>query len=135
MHPVARWFTAYLIAAVVFGVLDALWITLVALPTYEAEIPTLLGETINAPAGAAFYLLFLVGLVHFGVRPQDRTAGLGSRVRDGALLGAVAYGTWGLTALAVIGGFSTLVAVTDLLWGAAASAVVTLVTALVLRPR
>ncbi|MFN3924095.1 MAG: DUF2177 family protein, partial [Pseudarthrobacter sp.] len=43
------------------------------------------------------------------------------------------YATWALTAFAVLKDFPAVVAVTDILWGAAACSLVTWLTATVLR--
>lgn len=132
-RPAARWLLAYGLAAVVYAAIDVLWIGFVANPQYQREIGHLLAPTMNLPAAALFYLVFVVGIVHYGVRPLDADAPLGRRVAGGALYGFFTYATWALTGLAVLDGFPALVAVTDIAWGAAVCGIVTLVTGTVLR--
>lgn len=132
-RPLRTWLLAYAVAAVVFAVIDVVWITTVANNQYQREIPHLLAPGLNLGAGAVFYLAFVVGIVHFGVRPLDPDASLRHRVGGAALFGFLSYATWALTALAVLDRFPAIVAVTDIAWGTAVCAVDTLVTVTLLR--
>ena len=130
---VKKWLLCYAVAAVVYAAADVAWIATVAGNLYQSQIGHLLAPAFNIPGAVLFYLVFVVGMVHFGVRPQDHDATRGQRVAGAALFGAVSYGTWGLTALAILDRFSALVAVTDIAWGAAVCGVVTFVTVTLLR--
>lgn len=132
-RPAARWLKAYALAAVVYAAIDVAWITAVANPQYQARIGHLLAPTVNLPAAALFYLLFVVGIVHYGVRPLDADAPVGRRVAGAALFRFFTYATWALTALAVLDRFPVMVAVTDIAWGAAVCGAVTWITVTVLR--
>ncbi|OKL52395.1 DUF2177 family protein [Buchananella hordeovulneris] len=94
MSRVSRWAVAYLGTALAFCILDGLWIGFVAQEIYSHFLPHLLANSPALAPAAVFYLGYLVGVVHLAVRPGQlrRTS---QRLRDGALLGAVAYGTWG----------------------------------------
>ncbi|BEH02768.1 MAG: DUF2177 family protein [Propionibacterium sp.] len=127
-----RWWSAYGIALAVFLVLDGVWIPLVAQPIYRSGIGPLLASQFNLVAAVVFYLGFVAGLVHFGVQP-GRDVALPVRVRDGALYGACTYGTWALTAAAVLREVPFFITITDIAWGVVASAVCTAVTTVVLR--
>ncbi|MFE8887705.1 DUF2177 family protein [Pseudarthrobacter enclensis] len=132
---VKNWLTAYAVAAVIFAVLDAVWILGVANPLYRSTIGDLLAEKTNFVAAVLFYVIFVAGMVHFGVRPQHPEATLRQRIAGAALFGFFTYATWALTGLAVLRDFPALVAVTDILWGAAACSIVTWLTAGILRRR
>jgi len=117
-----RYLAAYGAALAVFLGLDFAWLTIVARGFYAHEIgPLLLPQGRLAPA-AAFYLLYLVGVVVFVIAPAlergrwTRAAGLG------ALFGLVAYSAYDLTNLATLKGFTATLAVVDLAWGAAVTA-------------
>jgi uncharacterized membrane protein len=134
-HRVKNWLTAYAVAAVIFAVLDAVWILGVANPLYRSTIGDLLAEKTNFMAAVLFYVIFVAGMVHFGVRPQHPEATLRQRIAGAALFGFFTYATWALTGLAVLRDFPAIVALTDVLWGAAACSIVTWLTAGILRRR
>lgn len=133
MSALRRWLIAYAVAVVVFTVIDGVWISLVAARVYRDHLGPLVADPLNAPAAAVFYLGYVAGLVHFGVQPLAPDGPMGRRVVAGALFGLFTYGTWALTGLAVLRGFSTFVAVTDILWGAVLGGTVTAVATLLLR--
>lgn len=133
MSGIRRWLIAYAITLVVFTLVDGVWISLVAFGVYRAELGSLMAETFPPLAAAAFYLGYVAGLVHFGLQPQSLDVPLPRRVLAGTLFGMFTYGTWGLTALVVIKGFSAFVAVTDIAWGMALGAIVTFLSTLLLR--
>lgn len=130
-----NWLTAYVVSALIFAVLDVAWILLVANPQYQNQIGHLLAPKANLPGAVLFYAIFVAGMVHYGVRPNHPDATLRQRVTGAALFGFFTYATWALTALAVLKDFPAVVAVTDILWGAAACSAVTWLTATLLRRR
>jgi uncharacterized membrane protein len=131
--PVKKWLLAYAVAAVLFAVLDVLWITTVASRQYESQIPGLLADSPNMAGAAAFYLIYVAGMVHYGIRPNQQRATMRQRVAGGALFGFFTYATWALTGLAVLKDFPALVAVTDIAWGVAACSAVTWLAATLLK--
>ena len=130
-----NWLAAYVVSALIFAVLDVVWILLVANPLYKSQIGHLLAPKANLPGAVLFYLVFVAGMVHYGVRPNSPGATVRQRVTGAALFGFFTYATWALTGFAVLKDFTALVALTDILWGAAACSLVTWVTASVLRRR
>ena len=130
-----KWLLAYAATAVIFAVLDLAWISVVASNLYQSQIGHLIAPSPNAAGAAAFYLIFVAGMVHYGVRPNDAKATMRQRVTGAALFGFFTYATWALTGYAVLRDFTLLVAVTDILWGAAACSLVTWLTATLLRRR
>ncbi|GGI01003.1 DUF2177 family protein [Arthrobacter liuii] len=130
-----KWLTAYVVSALIFAALDMVWIMLVANPLYQSQIGGLLAPKANLPGAVLFYVVFVAGMVHYGVRPNHPGATVRQRITGAALFGFFTYATWALTGLAVLKDFTALVAVTDILWGAAACSLVTWMTATVLRGR
>lgn len=114
------WATAVVVSAVVLGVLDGLWITLVAGPLYRAELGAVVREQFLLAPALAFYVIYLLGLTHFVTLPR-RHGSAGSAARDAAFFGVVAYGTYAMTGWAVLEPFSAVVALSDLAWGAVVS--------------
>ncbi|WP_404386548.1 DUF2177 family protein [Knoellia locipacati] len=123
----------YAVAAVVFGILDGLWLGVIGRPIYDDQLGDLLAAEPNALAAVAFYAIYIVGITYFVTRPA-LAAGSGRKALvAGALLGFVAYATWDLTNLAVIEGFPASIVAVDLAWGTFATAVASLVTYAVCR--
>ena len=127
------WLLSYAVAAVVYAAIDVAWIATVAGNQYQSQIGHLLAPTVNPVGAALFYLAYVVGMVHYGVRPNAPDASLRQRVAGGALFGFFTYATWALTALAVLKGFPVWVAVTDIAWGVAVCSAVTFLTVTLLR--
>jgi len=121
----------YLVAAVVFLVLDLAWLGLVAQGLYERLLGDLLAEQPNVAAAVAFYAIFLAGLVYFVISPAVEERSLRSALFRGAAFGLVTYATWDLTSLAVIEGFPAAIVPIDMAWGAVLAAAVSTVTFLV----
>lgn len=128
-----KWLLSYAVAAVVFAAIDVAWIATVAGKQYASQIGPLLAPTVNPVGAVAFYLVYVAGVVHYGVQPHAPDAGLRQRVVGGALFGFFTYATWALTGLAVLKGFPVWVAVTDIAWGVAVCSAVTFLTVTLLR--
>ena len=120
------WIVAYVAAAVSFLALDALWLGVVAKTLYQREFGALLLDKPNMGAAAAFYVLYLVGVVVFAVKPALAAGGWSRALLQGALFGLIAYATYDLTNLATLKGFPVKVVAPDLIWGAFVSAVAAL---------
>lgn len=115
--------STYLATFFVFVVIDMVWLTLIARSTYAAEMGSLVRSQMNYQAAVAFYLLYAAGLMYFAVLPALASGSILQALLLGAGLGLVAYGTYDLTALAVINGFGTKIALIDLAWGTVLSGV------------
>ena len=109
---------AYAAAAVVFVVLDLLWLGVVARGFYHGQIGGLLRQPFNVPAAVVFYILYVGGMLFFAMAPGIAAQSLRTAALCGFLLGLLAYGTYDLTNLATLKGWTATVAVADILWGA-----------------
>lgn len=130
---VKRWLLSYAVAAMIFAGVDVVWIGTVANNQYESQIGDLLAPSVNLAGAVAFYVVYVVGIVHYGIRPSHPDATMRKRVTGAALFGFFTYATWALTALAVLKDFPVVVALTDIAWGVAVCSVVTWFTATLLR--
>lgn len=128
---------AYLVAVAIFLPLDFAWLGLVAADLYKAAIGPLLLEQPRLGIAAGFYLLYVVGLVHFAIRDAQTGAAkpVALALRDGALFGAFCYMTYDLTNLATLKGYTAALALADIAWGTVVSAVTAAATARILRRR
>jgi uncharacterized membrane protein len=111
---------AYVVAAVVFGALDALWLGWAGPNLYRPALGDLLAPTFRlAPAGI-FYLAYLAGMIWFAVRPGI-ASGLGAAALNGALLGALCYATYDFTNQATLARWPGYITLIDVCWGAFAT--------------
>jgi uncharacterized membrane protein len=113
---------AFILTLVAFGAIDAAWLKAMAQRTYAAEIGALLRDKPRIVPALLFYLMFAAGLAFFAVMPGISAKSPSAAMALGAVLGLVGYGTYNLTNLAVIRGYSTRIAAIDLMWGVTASA-------------
>lgn len=114
----------YLIAIPVFFFLDILWLGVVARDFYQDQIGHLLRSRVNWGAAAAFYLVFLAGVVTFVVLPAIERQSLQHALTYGAFFGLVTYAAYDLTNLAVARDWPLAVTVVDMAWGTALTAMV-----------
>jgi uncharacterized membrane protein len=109
---------AYVATAVAFCGLDFLWLGFVAKDYYQSQVGALLLDRPNLPVAAAFYALYVAGVVIFAVSPALETGSALRALATGALFGFFAYATYDLTNLATLRGWSAGIAMLDLAWGA-----------------
>lgn len=109
---------AYISTAVVFFALDYLWLTRIAIGFYREQIGSLMLASPNFAAAGVFYLFYVVGVVYFAVMPAVSAGSLVTAVINGALLGLLAYGTYDMTNLATLKGWSLQMSLVDMAWGA-----------------
>lgn len=114
---------AYAAAAVVFLVLDAIWLTLMADRLYRPAIGHLMLERFALAPAAAFYAIYLAGVVVFAVSPALGSGRWLTALGLGALLGLMAYATYDLTNQATLKDWSWTVTIADLCWGTFVTAV------------
>jgi uncharacterized membrane protein len=116
-----RHLVAYLAAAVVLFALDMLWLRVIAADWYQQGIGHLMAGDVNLVAGAAFYVLFPVGLLIFAIAPQAGAVWWRAAMM-GALFGFFAYATYDLTNLATLKAWPLGLSALDVMWGTIASA-------------
>jgi uncharacterized membrane protein len=121
---IRRFARIYGIAAVVFFLIDLAWIGVVAQNFYAETIGGLLRDSVNWAAALIFYALYIGGIVVFVLAPAlDNGATVRQTVLMGGLLGLFAYGTFDLTALALLDGWPVVVTLVDMVWGTVLTAV------------
>jgi len=114
---------AYLATAVVFFSMDFVWLSTATSILYRPRIGALLLDKPNMPVAAAFYLVYVIGVIVFAVLPAVEQGDWTRALWGGALLGLVAYGTYDMTNLATLTNWSVAVSIGDWIWGTVASGV------------
>ncbi len=104
-------------STVAFLAIDFAWLSLATSRFYRPRLGDLLAEQPRLGIAASFYLLYVVGVVALAVIPGLENGALTAALWRGALLGLLAYGTYDLTNLATLRGWSWEVSVVDMIWG------------------
>ncbi len=108
---------AYVATAVVFLVVDLVWLTQIARQFYASMLGDLLLEQPNVGIAVGFYLVYVLGIIIFAVAPALKTGELQTALIYGCLFGFFAYATYDLTNLATLKGWPVMMAVVDIAWG------------------
>lgn len=109
---------AYLAVLAAFLVIDGLWISGFLFAFYQQEIGGLLAAEPNMAAASVFYLAYAGGIVLLAVQPALRGQAWAIAAQNGAVLGALAYGTYTVTNYAVLEGWTLALVFSDIAWGA-----------------
>ena len=117
-----KWLIGYGAAALVFGALDACWLSCAGSRIYRPVLGDLLAPDFRGGPAAVFYLIYLGGMVWFAVRP-GLADGLATAALNAALLGGLCYATYDLTNQATLARWSTWLSVADIVWGSFATTV------------
>ncbi len=108
---------AYVTAALVMGGLDYLWLSNTSGPIYHRALGAVMAENPNMTAAVAFYLIYILGIMIFAVRPALASGDWRTAAVFGALFGFFAYATYDLTNLATLKVWSLKVSLIDMAWG------------------
>jgi uncharacterized membrane protein len=106
---------SFVATAATFLLLDAAWLTTMASRLYRPAIGHVMRPDFDVLAAAAFYAIYLAGVVFFAVRPASDAR---SALARGAFFGLVCYATYDLTNQATVVGWPWHVTFIDLCWGA-----------------
>jgi uncharacterized membrane protein len=120
-HMMTKYLIAFISAAIVFGVLDALWLRWAGENFYRPVIGEIMADEFRAAPAAVFYFLYLIGMTYFAIRPGLEAGSAMTALINGVLLGALCYATYDLTSQAVLKVWATKISVVDIMWGAFAT--------------
>lgn len=107
----------YLVTAITFFALDFLGLRYIVKPVFERDAAPLLADSIRIGPAAAFYAAYVAGLIYLVSLPALREGSAGMALLNGAILGALAYGTYEFTNLATLKHWTWAMLATDLAWG------------------
>ncbi len=111
-------FKRFLVTALVFLVIDIVWLAFISPKLYKENIGHLMSDRVNFLAAGVFYLLFVVALLYFVIDPAIAAGSVRQALLRGAFLGLVMYATYDLTNLATLKDWPFKITVIDLAWGA-----------------
>jgi uncharacterized membrane protein len=113
---------AYASSLIVFGLLDALWLSTMAGRLYRPALGDVLLDNLRLAPALAFYFLYPVGLVVFATMPAVRSGSVGAALAYGALFGLLAYATYDLTNYATLRAWNLQLTLIDLAYGTVVAA-------------
>ncbi len=124
---------AYFSALLIMAGMELTWFSFTGEPVYQRTLGAILADKVNYPAAVAFYLIYILGVVIFAIRPGVESGDWRTALVYGAMFGFFAYATYDLTNLATLKVWSLKVSLIDMAWGtfvtgtiSAASAAITL---------
>lgn len=107
----------YLATAAVFLIADAVMLRAVVKPLFESYVGPLMLESPRLVPAVVFYLFYVAGLVWLVSLPALRNGVPGQALVNGAILGALAYGTFEFTSYAILRDWNVRMVLTDTIWG------------------
>jgi uncharacterized membrane protein len=112
-----RYLIAYAAGAVTLFVIDMIWLGYLARDFYQRQLGDLLLERPLYGPAAAFYLVYVVGVVWFAVAPALAGGGWTTALLNGAILGLMCYGTYDISNLATLKNWPLALTPVDIAWG------------------
>ena len=106
-----------LIASLVFLIIDLIWLSISVKYFYRPYIGQLLLDKPIMWAAGLFYITYMVGMTIIVIQPTLESGLITRSIYHGFILGLVAYGTYNLTNMAVLKGWSINVVIVDMIWG------------------
>lgn len=111
-----------LFAAIIFLIIDIIWLSFAVKSFYRPNIGHLLTEKPVMWAATMFYLIYVFGLAIVIIEPALASDNTIKFLLKAFMFGLVAYGTYNLTNMATVKGWSPNVVFVDMLWGASLTA-------------
>jgi len=111
-----------LIAALIFLIIDIIWLSFAVKNFYRPNIGHLLLERPVMWAAAMFYIVYVFGIGVVIIEPAINIEDTLKFLFRSFMFGLVAYGTYNLTNMATVKGWSPSVVFVDMLWGGSLTA-------------
>ena len=114
--------TSTLIAAFIFLIIDIIWLSFSVKSFYGPRIGHLFADKPVIWAAAMFYIIYVFGLGVVIIEPSINFDDTFKFLFKAFMFGLVAYGTYNLTNMATVKGWSPSVVFVDMLWGGSLTA-------------
>jgi uncharacterized membrane protein len=114
---------AWAVTAVVFLVIDAIWLGLVATSFYARALGDLMLDQPKLGIAALFYIGYTFAIVLLASAPAAKSGSLSQAVLYGAVFGLAAYGTYDITNMATLKNWPVTMSIVDMIWGTVLTAV------------
>ena len=114
--------TSTLIAAFIFLIIDIIWLSFSVKSFYGPRIGHLFADKPVIWAAAMFYIIYVFGLGVVIIEPSINFNDTFKFLFKAFMFGLVAYGTYNLTNMATVKGWSPSVVFVDMIWGGSLTA-------------
>lgn len=114
--------TLYVTTAIIFLALDVMALKGFLRPLFEIHVGEYLLAKPRMGAAAVFYLFYIGGVLWFASLPALREGQPIMALVNGAIIGALAYGTYEFTNYATLRAWNMQQVVVDVAWGTALTA-------------
>lgn len=108
---------AYFVTLVIFLLVDAIWLGIVAKNFYASQLGDMMLEKPNLGIALIFYCFYVIGITVFAVLPALSSEQWLHALLYGGLLGFVAYGTYDITNMATLKNWPIVMSLVDIVWG------------------
>jgi uncharacterized membrane protein len=108
-------FVSYVTVLIVFGLVDAAWLSTVGKLLYRPVLGDILLPDLRVAPAVAFYLIYPIGIVVLAVVPARSALGA---LAAGCVFGAIAYATYDLTNYATLRNWTLQITLIDIGYGA-----------------
>ena len=108
---------ATFLASIIFLIIDVIWLSYATKSFYRPLLGELISDKPVLWAAGLFYVLYMFGMAVIVIQPCIEPGGLSKSLYTGFIFGLVAYGTYNLTNMATIKGWSYKVVFVDMIWG------------------
>lgn len=116
----------FLVVAAAFAVIDSVWLKSMS-RFYRSHLGHLMADKPNLGYAVVFYVLYIIGILFFALRPALDGGSWLAALGYGAALGAFAYATYDLTNAATLKHWPLVIVLADILWGAVLTGLATVV--------
>ena len=113
---------ATFLTSLIFLVIDVIWLSFATKSFYRPLIGNLLTDKPVLWAAALFYIIYVIGVAVVVIQPCIHDTSILRSIYIGFVFGLVAYGTYNLTNMAVLKGWSPTVVFVDMFWGGSLTA-------------
>ena len=111
-----------LLTAIIFLIIDIIWLSFAVKSFYRPNIGHLLLDKPIIWAAVVFYLVYVFGLGVVIIEPSLTNVDTIKFLFKAFMFGLVSYGTYNLTNMATVKGWSASVVLVDMLWGGSLTA-------------
>lgn len=108
----------YAVSVVTFLVIDAIMLSFVMKPLFTHYLGDTMRESPLLTPAAFFYMAYVAGLTFLVSVPALRDSAPERAALHGAVIGAMAYGTYEFTSMAIMKNWSWWMVAADTTWGA-----------------
>jgi uncharacterized membrane protein len=112
-----KYIWAYIATLVVFLACDAVWLGRMGEILYKPTLGGILLPAFKPIPALVFYLLYVVGVVVFAIKPAYAAGAWSTALVNGALFGFFAYATYDLSNMATLRNWTLQLTLTDMAWG------------------